>query len=413
MKLNFEAHSFIKRWTHWFNVPLLSLMIWSGILIYWANDIYIVIPDSVARALNINQRLAEGMAWHFFIMWGFVLNGLVYLTHLTISGSWRSLIPGNAHSKYNTIQRMAYLSVIIMAIWAVLSGLAIYKPVTLGWLTKLLGGYEAARFQHFLMMCGFVLFIPIHIIQVIRAGWNNFRSMAAGSLVVLALFFIIVIIGVQFIKSGEKIERSPKILRKTLVLNERVWSNLFSFKNVSLVRPSPPKGKLPRINGRIGLETAPDLKTYKIIIQSPEKTITLPFSSVYATPKIGYSTEFRCIEGWSEDMQFAGARFSDFIAFYKLGKKADGSYYQYVGLETPDRKYYVSIDMESMLHSQTLLSYEMNHEELRVLNGAPLRLAIPIKYGYKSLKRVGKIIFSDTRLPDYWVEYGYDWYAGL
>ena len=168
-----EKHSLIKRCTHWMNVALLCLMIWSGILIYWANDIYIVIPNEFARALNINQRLAEGMAWHFFIMWGFVLNGLVYLAYLVCSGEWR-------FSNYNKIQKIAYTAVIIMAIWAVLSGLAIYKPVTLGWLTKILGGYEAARFQHFLMMCGFVIFIPIHVIQVLRAGWNNFRSMIAG-----------------------------------------------------------------------------------------------------------------------------------------------------------------------------------------------------------------------------------------
>ncbi len=233
------------------------------------------------------------------------------------------------------------------------------------------------------------------------------------SLACFTLFFTLVIVAVNLIKSGEKIERSPVILRKTLMFNERLWSKLFPPKNLSLERPSPPKGKLPRVNGRIGLETAPDVANYKIIVESPDKKITLPLSAIYATAKIGYSTEFRCIEGWSEDMQFAGARFSDFLDFYKLGRKSDGTYYNYVGLETPDRKYYVSIDMASMLHPQTLLAYEMNHSELRALNGAPLRLAIPIKYGYKSLKRVGKIIFSDTRPPDYWVEYGYDWYAGL
>lgn len=175
-----EKHSLIKRCTHWLNVALLSLMIWSGVLIYWANDIYIVIPDQVARALNINQRLAEGMAWHFFIMWGLVINGFVYLIYLILSGGWREILPGKSPSKYNKIQRIAYTGVILMATWAIISGLAIYKPVTLYWLTNILGGYEAARFQHFVMMCGLVVFIPIHIIQVIRAGWNNFRAMIAG-----------------------------------------------------------------------------------------------------------------------------------------------------------------------------------------------------------------------------------------
>ncbi|HXH75949.1 MAG TPA: molybdopterin-dependent oxidoreductase [Bacteriovoracaceae bacterium] len=96
-----------------------------------------------------------------------------------------------------------------------------------------------------------------------------------------------------------------------------------------------------------------------------------------------------------------------------IGKKSDGTYYAYVGFETPDKKYYVSIDMESMLHDQTLLTYEMNEAPISVKNGAPLRLLIPIKYGIKSLKRVGRIFFSDERPPDYWAEKGYDWYSGL
>ena len=84
-----------------------------------------------------------------------------------------------------------------------------------------------------------------------------------------------------------------------------------------------------------------------------------------------------------------------------------------MGLETPDGQYYVSIDMKSMLSPQTLLAYEMNGFPLTGDHGAPLRLVIPNKYGVKSLKRVGKIIFSDEKLPDYWGEQGYDWFIGL
>ena len=107
-------------------------------------------------------------------------------------------------------------------------------------------------------------------------------------------------------------------------------------------------------------------------------------------------------------MTVAGVKFSDF-----LDRNGIGSRYPYVGLETPDGKYYVSIDMESMLHPQTLLCYEMNGAPLLFDNGAPLRLIIPVKYGIKSLKQLGRIFFADSRPPDYWAERGYDWYAGL
>lgn len=197
-----EKHSLILRCTHWINVVLLSLMVWSGVLIYWANDEYITIPDQLAKALSINSRLGIGLSWHFFIMWPFLINGMVYVTYMLISGEWRSLAINKQTfkdaiqvtlyelkikktqpeqiGKFNAAQRLTYFSVILMAIGAVITGLAIYKPVTLGWLTAMLGGYKAARLEHFILMLGFIFFVIIHIIQVARSGWNNFRAMVAG-----------------------------------------------------------------------------------------------------------------------------------------------------------------------------------------------------------------------------------------
>ncbi|MGH9827495.1 MAG: molybdopterin-dependent oxidoreductase, partial [Blastocatellia bacterium] len=82
-------------------------------------------------------------------------------------------------------------------------------------------------------------------------------------------------------------------------------------------------------------------------------------------------------------------------------------------LEPPEGDYYVGLDMESPLHPQKLLCYEMNGEPLSIKHGAPLRLVIPVKYGIKNIKRIGTIHFSNRRPADYWAEQGYDWYAGL
>jgi DMSO/TMAO reductase YedYZ molybdopterin-dependent catalytic subunit len=84
-----------------------------------------------------------------------------------------------------------------------------------------------------------------------------------------------------------------------------------------------------------------------------------------------------------------------------------------VALETPDRAYYVGIDLPSMMHPQTLLCYEMNGQPLEDEHGAPLRLVIPIKYGIKNLKRIGRVAYSASRPPDYWAERGYDYYSGF
>lgn len=197
-----EKHTLWARCFHWINFPLLLLMIWSGILIYWADQAFIPIPEDLAEKLHLNYRLAEGMGWHFFVMWLYGINGVLYFSYLLISGQWRHLAPNRhtlkdalkviAHDlhlqklppvqngKYNAAQKLAYCGAIFIGAGTLITGLAIYKPVQVGWLTAVLGGYKAARLEHFIFMLGFILFILIHITQVIRAGWNNFRSMVAG-----------------------------------------------------------------------------------------------------------------------------------------------------------------------------------------------------------------------------------------
>ena len=84
-----------------------------------------------------------------------------------------------------------------------------------------------------------------------------------------------------------------------------------------------------------------------------------------------------------------------------------------MGLNTPDKKYYVGIDMPSALHPQTLLAYEVNDGPLPIREGYPLRLIIPVKYGIKHIKRIGTMWFSNQPPPDFWAERGYDYFAGL
>ncbi len=211
MKKIVKKHPLAIRWFHWLNFPLLAIMIWSGLLIYWANDVYRIgfgdktllkfFPESLYQALHIPFRLAEGMAYHFLFMWLFFLNGFLYVGYTMISGEWRYLLPSRrsfrealqvlAHDlrlrktapsfeKYNAAQRVAYSAIIVMGIGSVLTGLAIYKPIQLGWLCSLFGGYKSARVIHFILTIGYVLFFVVHLWQVIRAGWNNFRAMIAG-----------------------------------------------------------------------------------------------------------------------------------------------------------------------------------------------------------------------------------------
>ena len=211
VKILLNKHSLPVRIFHWINFPVIFIMIWSGTLIYWANGVYKITvgssvlfrfyPASVYKALNIPYRLAEGMSWHFVFMWFFFLNGFLYLTYMLISGEWKEMFPKLSsfrdawfvllhdlklrktkpeQGKYNAAQRVAYTIIVFMGFGSLVTGLVIYKPVQFSLLTTMLGGYEAARFQHFLLSIGFLLFFIVHILQVIIAGWNNFRAIISG-----------------------------------------------------------------------------------------------------------------------------------------------------------------------------------------------------------------------------------------
>lgn len=241
----------------------------------------------------------------------------------------------------------------------------------------------------------------------------NLNKRTIISFTFLFVFLVLVCLGFFFVQKSERVGRAPKLLRSSFIWNEKIWRILHSNERQSVVKPNPKQGKAPRVNGSLGLLAPLALKDFKIKIDNNGSLLELTITDIKLLPKTDYATDFRCIEGWSEEMHFAGVKFKDFLNHYQLGKKRDGSYYNYVGLETPDGQYYVSIDMESMLHDQTLLAYEMNQAPLSLKNGAPLRLAIPIKYGIKSIKRIGRIFFSDVRPKDYWAERGYDWFSGL
>jgi thiosulfate reductase cytochrome b subunit len=213
-------HSLATRWMHWINFPLLFLMIYSGMLIYWADSqheglnahhvyrigigdwtLFRFFPGWFYNSLHLKFQLAQGLAYHFFFMWFFALNGGAYVLYTLLSGEWRNLVP-TRHSfaeafrvvlhdlglskhplpeqKFNDAQRIAYTGVVLMGLGSLLTGLAIYKPTQLHVVTTLLGGYEVARWFHFWLTLSYVGFFLVHVAQVIRAGWNNFRAMIIG-----------------------------------------------------------------------------------------------------------------------------------------------------------------------------------------------------------------------------------------
>jgi thiosulfate reductase cytochrome b subunit len=155
----------------------------------------------VNSALQLESKLAKGIAFHLNFGWFFLLNGLAYMFFLSRRGQWRHIVPNVqgvkdagqsvAHDlhlakakpvqgKYNAAQQVTDSAVIVIAFLLVATGFAIYKPGQLAWLEAMFGGCDYARFIHFSTMSLLMSFFLIQILHVVRAGWSKFASMITG-----------------------------------------------------------------------------------------------------------------------------------------------------------------------------------------------------------------------------------------
>ena len=189
-------HPLIVRATHWINAVAVVIMILSGWQIYNAAPIF---PFSFPAWMTLGGWLGGALQWHFAAMWLLMANGVAYLAYGAFSGRIRTrffpISPAEvlrdlrealngklAHddlAHYNGVQKLFYVGVIVALIAVVLSGLAIWKPVQLWWLTALFGGFQGARLVHFLAMAVIVGFLLVHVVMALLVP-KTIRAMVFG-----------------------------------------------------------------------------------------------------------------------------------------------------------------------------------------------------------------------------------------
>jgi Ni/Fe-hydrogenase b-type cytochrome subunit len=199
-------HPYIVRLTHWVSALSIMVMIFSGIEIFRAFPTFgAKIPEkdlvTVPSWLGLGGWLGGSLQWHLTFMWPLIANGLVYALYQVISGNYRQVLftrkdilgvwPMVRHyfffgpkpeskDSYNPLQKLAYTVAILLGVVAVLTGLALYKPVQLSALARLMGGFGKVRMWHFGAMLGLISFITGHLVMVALHGWGNFYSMLIG-----------------------------------------------------------------------------------------------------------------------------------------------------------------------------------------------------------------------------------------
>ena len=181
---------------HWVNAIAMILMIMSGWQIYNASPLF---GFTFSRSITLGGWLGGALLWHFAAMWILMVNGLIYLALGFATGRFRRkllpITPGGviadtraaltgklSHddlTKYNYVQKLLYAGIIIVGVLIVLSGLAIWKPVQLQWLTALFGGYPIARYVHFFCMAAIVAFMVVHIALALIVP-KSLRAMIIG-----------------------------------------------------------------------------------------------------------------------------------------------------------------------------------------------------------------------------------------
>jgi len=176
------AHAWPVRVMHWIGAFAILCMILSGWQIYNASPL---LPFVFPRWMTLGGWLAGGIAWHLAAMWLLLINGLAYLAYGIVSRHFRrDFLPIRPRrvardiaralrlrlphrlGQYNAVQRLFYVGVVLVVILTVLTGLSIWKPVQLAWLTDLFGGYDMARVIHFSMMVLIVGFLAVHLTLV-------------------------------------------------------------------------------------------------------------------------------------------------------------------------------------------------------------------------------------------------------
>ncbi|TAF03933.1 MAG: oxidoreductase [Nostocales cyanobacterium] len=153
-----------------------------------------------------------------------------------------------------------------------------------------------------------------------------------------------------------------------------------------------------------------DVDKFRLIIDGEvNNSLSLSMAEIQALPLTSMIIRHVCVEGWAAIVQWGGIRLRDLITLAQPTTNV-----KYAFFESADG-YYESWDLASATHPQTLLAYQKNGEKLPIENGAPLRLASPIKLGYKQSKWVTRITLTSNLsiFKGYWEDQGYEWFAGL
>ena len=394
--------------------------------------------NSIVALPGGHHNLGAARNWHFLIVPIWIVNGLSYAIFLGVTGEWRRLIPtswtivprawesaltfasfhippDSAFTPYDPLQQLTYATVVfLVAPLMILTGLCM-SPALIArfpWYPKLFGGRQAARSLHFIGLMTLVLYTLVHVTLVVVVHFpEDVSDMVLGSTnpnVTLALWIAsMVLIGVVLFHIWATIytlryQRQFQTHATAIVepLMRFLFGSLRSRQQYAKADISP----YFRVNGyppehesyqRLATENFADWTlTIGGLVEQP---LALSLEDLRAFPKQEQITKHNCIQGWSAVAEWGGVRMSTILDRCRLLPQARYVvFHAFPQAEYAPNTYYEVLTLEDILDPQTMLAYEMNWKPLPIPHGAPCRLRIEIKTGYKMVKYLRAIEVVDS-----------------
>jgi len=473
------------RITHFLNFLFLTLLIRSGLQILmdhprlygnvhctpgteWLRLTPITVPtDRVWTAKDDSRYLTPwiglpgrrhtvGMArhWHFLTVLFWVTTGVIFVGLLFGTGQWRRLVPGSwqvipdawavfvhyatlhlppepdGFYQYNALQQLAYFGVVfILAPLAILTGPSMSPALTnrFRWYPRLPGNRQVGRSLHFLVMCGFVVFIIMHVAMVALTGLvRNMNHIVLGTDDTSPMGLVLGLIAIG------------AVILVNAAANWTAWKHPRAVQHASKALVSPVMGALlnrPAPQAEFGREdispyfwvngnlptsaewkalAADDFRNYRLKVRGlVEHPLELSLEDLRALGTVTQVTLHHCIQGWSGIAAWGGVPLARLIemarprpdaravVFYSFSQGVDFN----TGIE--GGQYYDSLTLDNARHPLTMLAYDMNDQPLTHLHGAPLRLRVENQLGFKMVKWISTIELVEDIKTIYKGEGGY------
>ncbi|MGH7904188.1 MAG: molybdopterin-dependent oxidoreductase [Candidatus Dormibacteraceae bacterium] len=399
-------------------------------------------PWSPVIALPGHKNLGIGRHWHFMTLQFWILTGVVYVVLLCLSGQWIrlvptswSIVPGAMHALavyfnghlappqpglvYNAAQQLAYFTVVfLLAPLQIATGAAMSPSVIarFPWYGRLFGGKQMARTLHFLGLCAFGAFVVVHTIMVVLHGlpreWaaialGSYRANRAVAVAVgLAALLVIVAVNVAVTVWALASPRSAQRLTGRLVdpfesALSKILTSRQRYRRAGITPYHWVNGRPPSDTGYREMARG-GFRDYRLeiggLVDSPR---TLTLEQLRELGCESQVTKHNCIQGWTGIAEWGGVPLRKIVELVRPHEGAQRIvFYAYddKGLTEGEGRYgqyYGSIPLHLALKPQTILALEMNGEPLPIEHGAPVRLRVETQLGFKMVKWIRKIEFTE------------------